>query len=307
MKKQISAILVCGMFFTLICTSCGNNNKNNVDGKENYIIYDIDFPEYAGELQPNITTKVNMDIPEMDSLVTYIAKENKITDSDKEKLCDIFEVDIKKAKEDDVHTVIEENNKRLSIYDKGNYEYSNGKNSESKVQFDDAKAVNIAESYLREKGLLPNGFEYAGIGIGELVIGKKSIVNEKTVFFNRFIDGKEVEGDACIMVTLIGDGEITKVISSYNDEIKKETVDERNIISVEDALKDIVNLKNFLDIDEEADELEINNVSIRYWEESSPYEDKAYVQPVYEVTGKQYKNGKDKGEFRIITQAIKNS
>ena len=66
-------------------------------------------------------------------------------------------------------------------------------------------------------------------------------------------------------------------------------------------------LKNFLDIDEEADELEINNVSIRYWEESSPYEDKAYVQPVYEVTGKQYKNGKDKGEFRIITQAIKNS
>lgn len=305
-KKKRKWIPVCTVVAGLIAgLAIVFANSENSNLRKSYIIHNIEFPESAGELRKDIKVKVSMNIPDIQSLSLYETSGNLISDEDKEKLCDIFDFDISKAIKEEKYITIRDKSKNLRIYGNGCYEYHSGRHSENEIKLEDNKAIEIAAKYLTENALLPEGFAYSGIGTGEITTDEKNIVNEKTVFFTRFIDGEQVMGDSVIMVTLVDEGEITGVMSCCNKKIEKVTVDKKNIISVDEAVKKLLDTNNFFDIDEAANKLEINNVKVMYWEKINFFDDETYLQPVYEFSGNQYRDGEKLGGFSIVTPAVK--
>ncbi|MBQ4068048.1 MAG: hypothetical protein IJC76_02235 [Lachnospiraceae bacterium] len=232
-----------------------------------------------------------------------------IKNSSRIRLCKTFGLDNKKGNrnEDDKSYIYEADDVRLKIYDNGTYLYEINKYGEDMVTVSDKEAIEIAEKFLKNNNLLPEDFEYCGISRDIVQGGKdnKEVEVAKIIYFSRFINGEQVDGNSQVYVMLINDGEINQVYSSFIKNQKKKKVNDNFFIDINEGVENLVNPNNFLDIDESADEISVENIEIEYWEDSSPYSEDNYIQPIYRITGNEYSEGKNIGEFEILTQALK--
>lgn len=210
-----------------------------------------------------------------------------------------------KERKEDNRTLYTYKDSSISIYFNASFEYSNGKMGENKIDITDDEAKRIATDFLVNNNLLPDGFAFSGMGRDILQEGDNDEIEvSKIVYFSRYIDGSIVDGTSQVYVTLINNGEISYVYSSYMVEMKKNKIRSTNNIDIMENLETIINDDNYIDIDESADSIEISNIDVGYWEDSSPFSEENYMQPVYKLTGSEYSDGKKIGKFEIITQAL---
>ena len=311
MNKKIILSIGAGICTIAIGLNIYMNYANSNRG-EDIVIQQIDFPQYAGEINPNIKVKTNkkkINIKNKEEATYIYESDYTIEDKEIKKLCKTFGLDNKKGNrnEDDKSYIYEEDDVRLKIYDNGTYLYEINKYGEDMVTVSDKEAIEIAKKFLKNNNLLPEDFEYCGIS-RDIVQGgedNKEVEVAKIIYFSRFINGEQVDGNSQVYVMLINDGEINQVYSSFIKNQKKKKVNDNYFIDVNKDIANLVASSNFLDIDESADEISVENIEIEYWEDSSPYSEDNYIQPIYRITGNEYSEGENIGEFEILTQALK--
>ena len=201
-------------------------------------------------------------------------------------------------------------NQELEIYDNGVFTYKRNvnKNEEEKKHVKQSKSecIKIASEFLVSNDILPEEFEYYDTGetiVENLSTNEKNVVT-KDIYFKRKVDGIAVEGDTKIVVSVDGDGLIDSMYSSYREIDKKVKVN--NVLSLDDAIKNIIQWNGEIYVNDDADEVTFDEVEVVYYEQSNPLSENTTIQPVYRITGKCWNNDKVIDDYQGITHAIKN-
>ncbi|MBQ2982483.1 MAG: hypothetical protein IJD58_10245 [Lachnospiraceae bacterium] len=291
----------------------GLNSMEDVDDKETFK-YEIDFPQSAQIINPNLVIKNNLNVNKVENselLSTYYIVKEEISDDRKEDIKEAFDMENVKGSVSTKDGLTIEEYKRgeeeLTIYSNGTFRYKmNANNAQMKnVDFEENMLIEQAETFLKNNDLIPGDFTYSEIGetvIENVSTGEKTVVT-KELYFNREIDGIEVEGTSKIMVSINGDCEIEEVYSSYG-EIEKSVAVEENY-DLDEMVNRLKALKGTIYINENADEITFDDVEVIYYEDSAPYGDNITIQPIYRVRGSSLKDGEEIDEFLGLTSAVK--
>lgn len=291
----------------------GLNSMEDVDDKETFK-YEIDFPQSAQIINPNLVIKNNLNVNKVENselLSTYYIVKEEISDDRKEDIKEAFDMENVKGSVSTKDGLTIEEYKRgeeeLTIYSNGTFRYKmNANNAQMKnVDFEENMLIEQAETFLKNNDLIPGDFAYSEIGetvIENVSTGEKTVVT-KELYFNREIDGIEVEGTSKIMVSINGDCEIEEVYSSYG-EIEKSVAVEENY-DLDEMVNRLKALKGTIYINENADEITFDDVEVIYYEDSAPYGDNITIQPIYRVRGLNLKDGEEIDEFLGLTSAVK--
>lgn len=292
-----------------------DKNEESADTTDTFK-YAINFPQFAGHINEDLVINDNIDknnVRNKEILGTYYVVNDKISDSRKEEIKKSFKMDKVDAKtENEGNTTIEVYNKgdeQLTIYDNGTYHYKKNKNrNETKmksVEFEEEVLIEVANEFLKDKDLIPGDFSYNNMGetvIEILSTGEKKTIT-KNLYFNREINGIEVEGTSQIVVFINGDGEVEELYSSYR-EIEEVVVVKENY-TVDEMINSLKRLDGTLYINENADEVILEDVEVIYYEDSAPYGDNITIQPIYRVNGSNIEDGAELDKFVGLTSAVK--
>ena len=314
MKKVIGTLVVGVVTVVTVVVTQNFFDKNDeaTDGFQ----YEIDFPQSAGYINPDLVTKNNIDKSEIQNeeiLGTYYVVRDEISDSRKEHIKETFNMekaDVEIKKEDDITIEkYEKGDEQLTIYSNGTYRYKKNMHKDEtqmkSVEFEESVLVENAEKFLEDKALIPGDFAYSKMGetvIQNLSTGEKKVVT-KDLYFTREINGIEVEGTAKIVVSMNGDGEVEEIYSSYRE--IEETVAVKENYTVDEMVSRLKGLNGTVYINENADEVTLDNVEIIYYEDSAPYSDNITIQPIYRVRGSSIKDGGKIDEYLGLTSAVK--
>lgn len=145
---------------------------------------------------------------------------------------------------------------------------------------DDHTAKKAAETFLKERDLLPERFNNIKVvpqtSGSELENNLKVVA--KDVWFYPTIDNKQVYGISRIIVTIGDNGSIEAVNNYYHD---FELFKQEPIKTVQTAFEEMKQGKASNNIAPEAKEAIITSVHMGYWEDP----DQVYIQPVYVFVG----------------------
>lgn len=312
--KVIASISLIAIL-VMIVYKTQDNFKQDIDENDAFK-YEIDFPQSAGTINPNLATKNNLDpnmVENSKILDTYYIVKEEISDERKEDIKEVF--NMKKVKGDikikDGFTIeeYERGNEQLTIYSNGTFRYKMNINKDhiqmKNVDIEEKELIEHAEMFLENNNLIPGDFAYSKMGetvVENLSTGEETIVT-KDLYFNREIDGIEVEGTSKIVVSMNGDCEVEEVYSSYR-EIEKAVKVKENY-NVDEMVNRIKELNGTIYINENADEITLDDVEVIYYEDSAPYGDNITIQPIYRVRGASLKDGEEIDELLGLTSAIK--
>lgn len=268
----------------------------------------IDFPQFAGyvdhelkfEDKSNKSNVKNADIAKH----VYVVKEE-ISKKKSDHIKQVFDMVNFESKKDDVQEVITGNDKVLTIYKNGTYHYKNKITKTDKVKITDEECKKIALDFLETNDLMPEYFEYAGTGYDILTPmdnPQDETIIAKSIYFRRSLNGVDVKGNSKIYVTVVNDGAIRDVYSSYR-EIEDEILI-NDVVSPFEAIEKAKNFDGMVAIDEKANKVKITEVEMIFWEDSAPLSENATIQPVYKVTGKCFLCNEEIGDFEAIVSAL---
>lgn len=312
-KVIVSTTLVAMLVMVVYITQ--NNFKKDVDDKGPFK-YEIDFPQSAGTINPNLVTKNNLNVSKVENseiLDTYYIVKEEISDERKEDIKEAFNMEkVKGSIKTKDGLDIEEykrGDEELTIYSNGTFRYKMNANKDhtqmKNVDFEEKVLIEYAETFLKNNDLIPGDFAYSEIGetvVENVSTGEKTVVT-KDLYFNREIDGIEVEGTSKIVVSMNGDCEVEEVYSSYR-EIEKAIAVKENY-NVDEMVSRLKGLNGTIYINENANEITLDDVEVIYYEDSAPYGDNITIQPIYRVRGSSLKDGEEIDEFFCLTSAIK--
>ena len=287
------------------------------DGK----IKRIEFPAISGNLPHDVNftlspdidfsdDKLNVDSQGLYEKVYPLCLKAKSKEEQVERLKKIF--DLSTSQRTDMGEVItfHNENSSLDINENGTFSYSRKNINNSKaITLSDKDCISIAEKFLEDNKLLPNGFFENGVGH----VTKTSVkdptdttIIKKDVYFNRKIDGKKVYGVSRIIVSIGAGAQIDSVYSLYRD-IDGDPASIK-IKSFQEAFSDLKQLKGTVRIGESAKTVAIKKVELVYWEDSTPYSEQSHIQPVYHFTGEAIDDQGNKDEtFEAFIPAIPDS
>ena len=312
--KLIASITLVTMLVIVVYTT-QNNFKKDVDYNETFK-YEIEFPQSAGTINPNLITKNNLKVNKVENneiLDTYYIVKEEISDERKEDIKEAFDMEkVKGSKKTKDGLTVEEykrGNEELTIYSNGTFRYKVNANKDytqmKNIDFEEKELIEHAETFLKNNDLIPGDFAYSEMGetVVENVSNGEETVVTKDLYFNREIDGIEVEGTSKIVVSMNGDCEVEEVYSSYR-EIEK-VVKVKENYNVDEMVNRLKELNGTIYINENADEITLDDVEVIYYEDSAPYGDNITIQPIYRVRGSSLKDGEEIDEFLGLTSAIK--
>jgi hypothetical protein len=275
-------IIITGVF------ALGNNHK----------ITRIEFPTIGGNLPDNINFTLARDIKFSDDKLRVntqgftdkvyklsLKQENK--EERVEMLKKIFNLET--SQETDMGEVItfQNENSSLDINGNGTFSYTRKNTNSSKaITLSDIDCITLAEKFLKEKELLPDGFFENGVAYETKTSVKNpadSTIVKKDIYFNRKIDGKKVYGVSRIIVTVGADDQIDSVYSLYRNFDKNPTSIKTK--SFDEAFNDLKQLKGTVRAGETTKSVNVKNVELVYWEDSSPYSEQTHIQPVFHFKG----------------------
>ena len=278
--------------------------------------YEINFPQSAGHINPDLVTKDNLDkndIANSEILDTYYIVRDEISDTRKEDIKEAFDMEKVEA---DVKTsegltveCYEKGDEQLTIYSNGTYRYKMDVNKDEtqmeNVDFEEDVLVEHAEKFLEDNNLIPGDFAYSKMGetvIENVATGEETVIT-KDLYFMREIVGIEVEGTSKIVVSMNSDCEVEEIYSSYR-EIEKE-VNVKENYTVDEMVNRLKALNGTIYINESADEITLDDVEVIYYEDSAPYGDNITIQPIYRVKGSSLKDGEEIDEYLGLTSAVR--
>lgn len=311
MKKKY--IICCGIGIIVVALIVGAflllNGKEESNTKKEVKIPTIEFPQYVGAYNGDIIFENNFsgNIKNEGLLEKAFVLKNEINEKELNKIADKLSFDSEDIlREEEEFILYSKDDKSLMLYSNGTFDYQVKRiTDEDKMTISDDKCREIAEEAIVKSGLAGDDCTYSKIGytlLEEIGVENSETVLEKQVYFKRKIDNINVSGKNMLVVTIDADGEIISILSNYmsiDDEIEVQQV-----IPVDEAIEKAKELEGMIEMDEKTDRVEIENVEVVYWEDSSTIYDVNTIQPVYKITGKSYCNGEEIGIFAAYEQAI---
>lgn len=290
MNKKIIGLLSGTILAGIIITGVyafGNNNK----------ITRIDFPTIGGDLPAEINFTLDKEIKFSDNRIKlnssrFTDKAYKLSlkpENKQEKIYKLKKIfNLEKSTKTDMGEVITfmDENTSLDINENGTFSYTKRKTNSKEIYLTDKECINIAENFLKENNLLPDGFFENGVAHETKTSVKDptdSIIVKKDVYFNRKLNEKTVYGVSRIIVSVGSDSQIDSVYSLYRDFDGKGTSIETK--SFEEAFNDLKQLKGTVRTGDNTKSVKIKNVDLVYWEDSTPYSKQTHIQPVYHFKG----------------------
>lgn len=204
-------------------------------------------------------------------------------------------------------TLYSKDNRSLTIYSDGTFNYQVNKSASKKeIEISDEDCKKIAMEAIAKNGLFGDDCVYSDMGyttLEEIGTENSNIVTEKQVYFKRIINNSVVNGKNVIIVSIDADGDVNSIISNYLE--IDDTIDAEQVITLDDAIFELESLHGSIIADETIQLAVIHNIEIVYWEDSSEKNDINTIQPVYKFTGDAVFEGITIGKFEAYEQAIK--
>ncbi len=277
----------------------------------------IEFPTIGGNLPEDITFTLSQDIIFSDNItanaqgstdkIYKLSLQLKNKEERIEKLKKIFKIDT--GTKTDMGEVItfQNENSTLDINENGTFSFTRKTTDSSQaVTLSDKECINLAENFLKENNLLPDGFFENGVAYETKTSvnnPKNSTVVKKDIYFNRKVDGKIVYGVSRIIVSVGSNAQINSVYSLYRD--FEESPTPIKIKSFDAAFHDLKQLKGSVRTSDSTKSVEITNVELVYWEDSTPYSKQTHIQPVFHFRGEAIDNKGNKDDtFEAFVSAI---
>lgn len=312
MKKKY--IICCGIGIIVVALIVGAflllNGKEEANTKKEVKIPTIEFPQYVGAYNGDIIFENNFsgNVKNEGLLEKAFVLKNEINEKEIKKIADKLSFESEDIlREEKEFILYSKDDKSLMLYSNGTFDYQVKRvTDEDEMTISDDKCREIAEEAIVKSGLAGDDCTYSKVGytlLEEIGVENSETVLEKQVYFKRKIDNINVSGKNMLVVTIDADGEIISILSNYmsiDDEIEVQQV-----IPVDEAIEKAKELEGMIEMDEKTDRVEIENVEVVYWEDSSTIYDVNTIQPVYKITGKSYCNGEEIGIFEAYEQAIK--
>lgn len=196
------------------------------------------------------------------------------------------------------------------------YWYDSGKWSYTSQEVDSIKggnvpnkneAIKIAKNYLESIGVeIPDRFKQNVVvsetTSGDNLKGDYRILS-RNVYFYPVIDGKPVYGVSRLTISVGVDGKILRVEKFYKD---FEEDSEYPIINADEALQKLNSDEASVNIDTNAQEAEIIDIDVNYWEDAGGVSEQPHLQPVWVIKGKSKNNRGEEKNFDAIIPALKN-
>ena len=316
--KLVNRITICTIilgFFTfiiaIILIEKSNSNNLHADGTNdvtltNENIYcEIKFPV---EVQPTIThnTVIRYDVDLLNSKLngmgeTYVYYDPEITDYSIVSELGFNISDYSILPEEPNIRWYSEQGRKLEIDKYGRFVYTtNAEDTWFDFPFDNNGTIQIAEKFLKDYGLLNHTFSNYSIDNTTNMTAEETKIVARTVNFYHKLDGKGVGGNQRVSVDINGYGEVTSV--NYSIRNYKKQVNAK-LISVEDAINNILSGKSYNDIPTVSKELVLEDVVVTYWTQNLNYNNTC-LQPVYTFIGKSLSaSTQEWEEFSITVQA----
>lgn len=300
------AIVAVGILGIYIINNVSDKKSNQ---KKSVIIPEIEFPVSMGGANEELIFENKIDEKNIKN-IDIIDEVLLVSDTQSEKECEkvkaafnMQSIDTTKTEDAEIYRT---DDSTLLLYNNGSYMYRSNNKEDKAINLSDDSCIEIAESFLKENGLLPDEFSYSGIGydtLTDLSHPEDEIIIAKQIYFCRNIDNIEVDGNSKIYVSIDGNGEISEAYSAYQNVDKKVPVNE--VIGLEEAVDKVLDLKGFIAVEENADKVVLENAEIIYWEDSAEFSTNSTIQPVYKITGKSYQGETIIGEFEAIESAVR--
>lgn len=214
-----------------------------------------------------------------------------------------FELNINKSVDYEHYTKYFCNdNDTLEIYDAGSYIFSHNRKSNDIVTLSDDEAIILAEKFLKDHALLPNGFV-----VGKTLGGtyKNGEPLKKTVGFYHEIDGYEVYGRSDIIVEIdsIGINAVYSIYSEYEFEQKVKSLSLDEILAIS-PLKEGQIIYDATELSGEVERVVIDDLQIMYYDSPVNQPQLTYIQPIYKFKGKIYDVDGNSTDCYWVIQAI---
>lgn len=161
----------------------------------------------------------------------------------------------------------------------------------------DEKAIEIATTYLKEKGLMPEDAVQCGVSHPQIVRSDESgkvtgvAFEDVQVSYSRTIDGRPVVGSE-LTVEVGGGGDILNVYKLWRDYTSEKEI---AIITPEEALNELQSAG----IPGDAQTAKITEVALGYYE-AQAMDDPAYLVPVYIFKGDTQEDGTETPFVRYV-------
>lgn len=311
---MIAGALACVCIAGGVCAGAvmmkgGQDAKQDTASQKVVSIPEIQFPSYGGEWNEEITfeNKIDADAVNNQDMVNQVMfVKDKASKEKSEKIKNAFDVKEGKMTDTDNAAVYKEDDRTLMLYDNGSFLYRQDRDETGEVKLSDESCKEMAQEFLEDNQLLTDEFEYVGVGydtLTDLSNPEEEKVIGKLVYYERKINGIDVEGNSKIYVAFDNQGEISEAYSSYRE--VERTVEPNEVVALEAAIEKAEKLEGYIVMDEEADRIVLENAEIIYWEDSEAFSTNNTIQPVYKITGKAYKGDELLGEFAAVESAVK--
>ena len=172
----------------------------------------------------------------------------------------------------------------LEIYNSGSFIFSHNRDCTKVINIPDEQVVELAEEYLKNNDLLPNGFTIGKSLGGTYDENGKPLI--KSVCFCREIGGYEVYGRSDITVEVDAQGidAIYSIYSDYEFERNIRCLSYNELIDI-DPLKEGQIVYDATKLNAEVSKIIIKEFKIMYYDSPINQPELSYIQPVYQFKG----------------------
>ena len=303
--KMIIAILCLCISVTIILIKIYQNNNNAFNVPQIQFPASANASNYTFVTENHLKTDQVKEISEDDSLrKVYILNES-IDDSVINNIQKKFNINVDNKNitsegitYGDINQLTVQNNGCLNFY-------SNADNALCEMTLSDEECKRRAGAIINDLGIFMEGYTFNGIIYGtchDFDHPEDKIVISKEVVFTRGMDNSKVFGNSKVSVQLTGEGTVHSITANYRDIDK--TIDIDKVVSVDQAISKLNNYEGFISVPEGTTKVELEDIQISYWEDSSEQYDNNTIQPVYELTGKAYNGNQLLGTFTALESVV---
>ncbi|MGI6265018.1 MAG: hypothetical protein ACOYJY_06095 [Acutalibacteraceae bacterium] len=178
-------------------------------------------------------------------------------------------------------------NGKLNLYDNGCYSFFRDGGSRAPVPYTDEEVVEKAAQFLRENGLLPDGFEPGRKLGGEATVSDEgSVMTSRSVGFYHKIDGYDLYGRSDVSVEIDAEGikRVTGIYSDYAYDRDVECLSYKEVQALDPVDVGQI-LYNAEELADRPDHITLTGVKVMYYDAPVTQPELTHIQPIYQFSG----------------------
>lgn len=313
MKKRLiilRSIIIVILLFILTLTSCQSKKKNNLIGN------DIVFAVTADSSILD-STEFKYDLNELENQIdtdsSYVYLNPKKTDY---KIVEKFGFDINDYETRDsgerYYEILgsdKEVKLRLEIDEFGCFTYYSNISYKRNIEFKFTRdeTIKMARDYLVKYGLWNDDLlDEKNVSFNEAATisfqnekEKRTVFGKGVNFFAQKVDGRGIAGNSRVSVEITSLGELREIYYNIREYEDRQEVE---LISLDEAIRDIRDNDAFIEVESVSDKLIFRNVHLSYWTQNRN-EENLIMQPVYVFSGISITSDGSEEPFSITVQA----